>query len=187
MRKHLLAAFGVLVDALIGAFFSADALAGATVMLGLVCAWLYRVEIRNLVGGLSPSLPLSAPPDEHREAEGSDAPWHEDLNRCHQELVKYIREPYDYPIGQQEVAATHAFLPHIVRLCHVLDEHDISHPPLDTSGLTFTGTGKWGDFMARLMAVRGDLEEARKVYPKMLKGSGDDRSELRQRHGPETV
>ena len=102
------------------------------------------------------------------------APWHDDLDRCHKKLVKYSREPYEYPVGHQEIAATQAFLPHIVRLCHVLDEHDISHPPLDTSDLTFTGTIEWGDFMARLMAVRGDLEEARKVYPKMLRGSGDD-------------
>ena len=121
-------------------------------------------EFPEKQGGDTASQPQDTP----------NAPWHDDLERCHEAFVKYIREPYEYPIGQQEIAATQAFLPHIVRLCHVLDEHNISHPPLDAGDLTFTGTGEWGDFMARLMAVRGDLEEARKVYPKMLKGSGDD-------------
>lgn len=98
------------------------------------------------------------------------APWHDDLDRCHRELVNYIREPYEYPIGQREIATTQAFLPHIVRLCRVLDKYSISYPPLDTRATTFTDTGKWGDFMARLMACQNDLAEARRVWPKMEEG-----------------
>ena len=86
-----------------------------------------------------------------------------ELERCHGELVKYIAKPYDYPIGQQEIAATQEFLPHVVKLCRILDEQGIPHPPIPR-GLTFTGTGEWGRFLADLMAVQHDIELARRVY-----------------------
>ena len=101
------------------------------------------------------------------------APWHEELERCHEEFVKYVGTPYEYPIGQREIAATQAFLPHIVRLCRVLDDHGIPHPPIDTGDLTFTGTGEWGTFLASLLALRSDVEAARSLYRDM-KAEDDD-------------
>ena len=58
-------------------------------------------------------------------------------------------------------------LPHMARLCRVLDEHDIPHPPIDMSDLTFTGTSKWGVFLASLLALRGDVKAARNLYHDM--------------------
>ena len=88
-----------------------------------------------------------------------------ELELCQQELVKYLNVPYKHPIGNREIAATQEFLPHLKALCHILDEQDIPHPPLpDPKELTFTGTGKWGDFFSSLLAVRHDLEKARKVW-----------------------
>ena len=96
-----------------------------------------------------------------------------ELERCNQEFVKYVGTPYNYPIGQKEIAATQAFLPHLKTLCHILDEQDISHPPLpNPRELTFTGTGKWGDFLSSLWAVRHDLEKARKVF-RLLRCNGN--------------
>ena len=87
-----------------------------------------------------------------------------ELERCHAEFVKYIRNcSGEYPIGQQDIAATQAFLPHVVKLCRILDEQDIPHPPIP-QGVTFTGTGEWGRFLANLMAVQHDIEQARRVY-----------------------
>ena len=86
-----------------------------------------------------------------------------ELKRCHAELVKYMAKPNNYPISQQEIAATQAFLPHVVKLCRILDEQNIPHPPIP-KGLTFTGTGEWGLFLAELMAVQHDIELARRVY-----------------------
>ena len=45
MRKHLLFAFGVAVDGLIAAVFGVEAFAVATVVLGLACAYAYRIEL----------------------------------------------------------------------------------------------------------------------------------------------
>ena len=87
-----------------------------------------------------------------------------ELERCHQEFVTYVGTPFGCPIGHREIAATQAFLPHVKRLGQILDEQGIPHPPISTKGLTFDGTGEWGDFLASLMAIQHDVEQARRVY-----------------------
>ena len=87
-----------------------------------------------------------------------------ELERCHAALVEYIASCTDkYPIGQQDIAASQKFLPHVVRLYRLLDEQNISHPPI-RRGVTFTGTGELGRFLAELMAVQHDIKQARRVY-----------------------
>ena len=88
----------------------------------------------------------------------------QELERCHQEFVKYVGTPYEYPIGHREIAATQAFLPYVKQLCRILDEQSIPHPSIP-GGLTFTGTDEWGRFMAELWAVSHDIEAAQRVYP----------------------
>ena len=87
-----------------------------------------------------------------------------ELERCHEEFVKYVGTPYEYPIGHREFAASQAFLPHLKRLCQFLDEQDIPHPLIPTGELVFTDTGKWGEFLSDLMAVQHDIDKARRVY-----------------------
>ena len=86
-----------------------------------------------------------------------------ELERCQKRLVIYLTVPVDSPVSQLQIAATQEFLPHVVRLCRILDEQGIPHPPI-RRGLTFTGTGEWGRFLAELMAVQHDIERARRVY-----------------------
>ena len=88
--------------------------------------------------------------------------WHDELKRCHAAFLEYMKVPASSPISNEEIAATQAFLPHVHELCRLLDKQGIPHPVIP-DGLVFDHTGKWGDFMARLLAVRGDLDEARKV------------------------
>ena len=89
-----------------------------------------------------------------------------ELERCHQELVKYIGAPSDgYPISRKDIAASAKFVPYLIRLCHILDEQDIPHPPPpNPNSLVFTGTGEWVYFLSSLWAVCHDLEKARKAF-----------------------
>ena len=87
-----------------------------------------------------------------------------ELERCHAAFVEYIASCSDhYPIGQQDLAATQKFLPHLHDLCRVLNEQGIACPAI-RRGITFTGTGEWGEFLAKLWAARHDIEQARRVY-----------------------
>ncbi len=94
-------------------------------------------------------------------------PWHASLERCQTALVEYVEVPSGPVIGQTQIAATYAFLPYIYDLCQRLDEEGIPHPEI-RKGLTFTGTGEWGEFLAKLWAVRHDPEAAKQVWPKMM-------------------
>ena len=47
MRKHLLTAFLAAMDGLVAILFGLEAFAAATAVLGLACAYAYRVEIRS--------------------------------------------------------------------------------------------------------------------------------------------
>ena len=86
-----------------------------------------------------------------------------ELEKCQQELVEYLRVPSESPIGPSQIAATQAFRRHVKQLCQILDEQSIPHPPIP-EGLIFDGWKVWGDFLSNLMAVRHDIEKARRVY-----------------------
>lgn len=86
-----------------------------------------------------------------------------EIERCHQELVRYIESQPPDPISFEHVALSHEFLPHIERACQILDEQEIPHPEVN-SGVVFDGTGKWGKFLARVLAVKHDVNKARLVY-----------------------
>ena len=104
-------------------------------------------------------------PKNREAAETLESPWHEALERCHAAFLEYMKVPASSPISNEEIAATQAFLPHVHELCRLLDKQGIPHPDIP-DGLIFDDTGKWGDFMARLLAVRGDIDEARTVKEK---------------------
>ena len=89
-----------------------------------------------------------------------------EIERCHKELVKYIRSQPPGPIGFEHVALWGEFQPHIVTVCRILDEQKIPYPEIDTS-IIFVGTGEWRTFFARLLAVKDDVEKARLVYGQM--------------------
>ena len=89
-----------------------------------------------------------------------------EIEQCHQELVKYIRSQLPDPIEFEHVALWKEFQPHIETVCHILDEQKIPHPEID-AGIILVGTGEWGTFLARLLAVKGDVEKARLVYGQM--------------------
>ena len=92
-----------------------------------------------------------------------------EIERCQQELVKYIRSQPPDPIGagHEHVALWEEFKPHIVAACHILDEQAIPRPEIRES-VVFEGTAEWGTFLARLLAVRNDVEKARLVHDSML-------------------
>ena len=89
-----------------------------------------------------------------------------EIERCHQELVKYIRSQPPDPIGFEHVALWGEFQPHIVDVCRILDEQKIPYPEIDVS-IIFVDMGKWGTFLARLLAVKDDVRKARLVYSQM--------------------
>ena len=62
------------------------------------------------------------------------------------------------------LVAKQALLPHLHALCHELDETNIPHPPIKDSLFLLENQKEWGDFIARLWAVRRDIDKARKVY-----------------------
>ena len=105
-------------------------------------------------------------PKNRAAAETLESPWHEALERCHAAFLEYMKVPASRPISNEEIVATQAFLPHVHKLCRLLDEQGIPHLDIP-DGLIFDNTGKWGVFMARLLAVRGDRDEARKVLAEM--------------------
>ena len=77
-------------------------------------------------------------------------PWHEDLERCHQELVKYMGTPLGRKIDHRIISASAALYPHMAKLCEVLDEQQIPHPEIDY-GVTIVNTGIWSKFLGKLM------------------------------------
>ena len=89
-----------------------------------------------------------------------------EIERCHTELVKYIRSQPPDPIGFEHVALWGEFQPHIVNVCRILDEQKIPYPEIDP-GIIFVGTGKWRTFLARLLAVKDDVGKARLVCGQM--------------------
>ena len=89
-----------------------------------------------------------------------------EIERCHRELVKYIRSQPPDPINFEHVALTQEFLPHIERACQILDEQNIPHPGIDAD-LVFDGMGEWGKFLARLLAVKHDVNKARLLHGEM--------------------
>ena len=89
-----------------------------------------------------------------------------EIETCHQELVKYIRSQPPDPITFEHNALSHELLPHLEQVQQLLDEQDIPHPDIDMH-IVFEGTGEWGTFLARLLAVKDDVEKARLVYGQM--------------------
>ncbi|MDE0173255.1 MAG: hypothetical protein OYH76_22820 [Defluviicoccus sp.] len=70
MRKHLLTAFFTALDGLIAILFGVEAFAAATVMLGLVCAYAYRQEIRGWwAGRRTPVAAVSSPVEGEDQAD----------------------------------------------------------------------------------------------------------------------
>ena len=95
-----------------------------------------------------------------------------EIERCQQELVKYIRSQPPDPITFEHNALSLELLPHVERACQILDEQDIPYPGIDM-GIVFESTGKWGTFLARLLAVKHDVEKARLVYGQMQHQASD--------------
>ena len=101
-----------------------------------------------------------------------------EIERCHQELVNYIRSQPPDPINFKHVALTQEFLPHIERARQILDEQNIAHPDIDAD-LVFNGMSEWGAFLARLLAVKHNVQKARLVYGQM-RGETDSGEELHE-------
>ena len=92
-----------------------------------------------------------------------------EIERCHQELVKYICSQQPDQIGFEDNALWVAFQPHIETVCRILDEQEIPHPEIDTD-IILVGTREWGTFLAKVLAVKHDVEKARLVYGEMRSG-----------------
>ena len=88
----------------------------------------------------------------------------EELERCHQALVKYMAIPATSPINREEIAGSTELYPRMKALCCVLDEQNIPHPDIVYDGLIIANCAKWSIFLGNLWAVRHDLEKARRVY-----------------------
>ena len=86
-----------------------------------------------------------------------------EIERCHAELVKHIDSQPPDPISFKHVALSHALLPHIETVHRILDKQRIPHPDIELN-LIFEGVQEWGMFLARLMAAKDDVEEARLIY-----------------------
>ena len=92
-----------------------------------------------------------------------------ELERCQQALVRYMGSPVGRPINEADIAATQELRPYVYALCEVLDAQEIPHPEVDAA-IVFSGTAEWGEFLARLWAVRHDIDKARLVYQIMRGG-----------------
>lgn len=88
--------------------------------------------------------------------------WHDDLWSAQAALVEYRRSLSGGDLDKH--AAKQALLPHLYALCRALDEMNIPHPPIDEGLFLLDNQAEWGDFIARLWAVRRDISLARKVY-----------------------
>lgn len=89
--------------------------------------------------------------------------WHDDLWNAQEALVEYRRSLSGGDLDQH--AAKQALLPHLHALSHALDEANIPHPPISNESLfLLDNQAEWGDFIARLWAVRRDIGLARNLY-----------------------
>ena len=89
-----------------------------------------------------------------------------EIERCHKELVKYIGSQPPGPIGFEHVALSHALLPHIETVRRTFDAQDIPCPAINM-GLTFDNPAEWAEFLAKLLAAKDDVKDARLIYGKM--------------------
>lgn len=89
-----------------------------------------------------------------------------ELEHCQQALIEYSGVPAERVISAAEIAASHAALVPLYAACKVLDGQQIPHPEVD-KGIVLLGSAEWIDFLARVLAVRHDLEDARRVYRSM--------------------
>ena len=88
--------------------------------------------------------------------------WHGELWAAQEALVEYQRALTG---GEADrLPAKQALMPHLHALCRVLDDENIPHPPIEESLFLLDNQAEWGDFIARLWAVRRNIRLARKVF-----------------------
>ena len=91
-----------------------------------------------------------------------------ELEHCLDALIEYSGIPAERVISAAEIAASNAALAPLYAVCKILDDQQIPHPKVD-NGIVLLGSAEWIDFLARVLAVRHDLEQARRVYRSMTR------------------
>ena len=87
-----------------------------------------------------------------------------ELERCREELAEYIRAATkNRMVDGEHMAASFRFLPHLLNLCEILDTQEIPHPKVEL-GIVVLNGDEWDRYLAKLWAVRHDIERARRVY-----------------------
>ena len=89
-----------------------------------------------------------------------------ELEHCWDALIEYSAIPAEKVISAAEIAASNAALAPLYAACKVLDDQQIPRPEVD-KGIVLSGSAEWIEFLARVLAVQHDLEDARRIYQHM--------------------